>query len=88
MIKLDISNKHSKKYVAFALTVNNIEHIIASDTIIKLIKTMASNNYIFEDFYIFNRSGKLVDAYRYNNTISAETILKYGLVAPYEKISF
>jgi hypothetical protein len=30
MIKLDIANKHRKKYVAFALTPNNVEHIIDS----------------------------------------------------------
>ena len=88
MIKLDVSNKHKKKYVAFALSVNNVEHIIASDTLIKLMKTIASNNYIFEDFYIFNRSGKLVNAYQYSNKLTVETIMKYGLVIPYEEISF
>lgn len=88
MIKLDISNKHSKKYVAFALTVNNEEHIIAADTKLKLFRFLTSNNNVFEDFYIFNRAGKLVEAYEYSHKLSIDTIMNYELVVPYEKIKF
>lgn len=48
MIKLDIANKHRKKYIAFALTPNNVEHIIASDTKAKLMKFLFCNTSVFE----------------------------------------
>lgn len=88
MIKLDISNKHKRKYVAFALAVNNIEHIIASDTKLKLIKFLFGNHDIFDDFFIFGKQGELIEAYKYNNTISAETIMEGYISTPYEKIIF
>lgn len=82
MIKIDISNKHKKRFVAFGLSVNNIEHIIASDTKLKLMKFLVANNVIFEDFYIFNRCGRLVEALKYSRNIST------NLSIPYEKIQF
>lgn len=82
MIKIDLSNKHKRRFVAFGLSVNNIEHIVASDTKLKLMKFLVANNVIFEDFYIFNRCGRLVEALQYSRNIST------NLSIPYEKIQF
>lgn len=82
MIRIDLSNKHKRRFVAFGLSVNNIEHIVASDTKLKLMKFLVANNVIFEDFYIFNGRGCLVEALRYSRNIST------NLSIPYEKIQF
>ena len=87
MIKLDISNKHRKKYVAFAISANNIEHIIASDTKIKLLKFLSCNNNIFEDFYIFNQKGNLVEAYQYKQ-YSLSDLISEQMSSPYIQIQF
>jgi len=88
MIKLDIANKHRKKYVAFALTPNNVEHIIASDTKAKLMKFLFCNASVFEDFYIFDGRGRIVNAYEYNNNINIQNIVKYGITTPYVEVQF
>ena len=88
MIKLDIANKHRKKYVVFALTPNNVEHIIASDTKPKLMKFLFSNKSVFEDFFIFDGRGKLVGAYEYNTKVTVCNIIKYGMVTPYAEMKF
>ena len=82
MIRIDLSNKHKRRFVAFGLSVNNIEHIVASDTKLKLMKFLVANNVIFEDFYIFNGGGHLVEALQYSRNIST------NLSIPYEKIQF
>lgn len=87
MIKLDIANKHKRKFVAFAVSVNNIEHIVASDTKTKLLKFLFCNNNIFEDFYIFNQKGNLVDAYQYKQYSPLETISRQ-MSPPYVQIQF
>ena len=87
MIKLDISNKHRKKYVAFAISANNIEHIIASDTKTKLLKFLSYNNNIFEDFYIFNQKGNLVEAYQYKQ-YSLSDLISEQMSSPYIQIQF
>ena len=87
MIKLDISNKHRKKYVAFAISANNIEHIIASDTKTKLLKFLFCNNNIFEDFYIFNQKGNLVEAYQYKQ-YSLSDLISEQMSSPYIQIQF
>lgn len=66
MIIFDISNKHKRKYIAFAVAVNMEEHIIAGDTIGKLVRFFEENWYSFEDYYIFNRKGRLIQASIYN----------------------
>lgn len=83
MIKLDIANKHKRKFVAFAVSVNNIEHIVASDTKTKLLKFLFCNNNIFEDFYIFNQKGNLVSAYEYSPCNYFEQ-----MSSPYVQIQF
>lgn len=88
MIKIDISNKHKKRFVAFGLSINNIEHIIASDTKLKLMKFLVANNVIFEDFYIFNGCGRLVAAYTYNNTVNVKNTVNYDVVVPYTEMKF
>ena len=87
MIKLDIANKHRKKYVAFAISANNIEHIIASDTKTKLLKFLSCNNNIFEDFYIFNQKGNLVEAYQYKQ-YSLLDLTNEQMSSPYIQIQF
>lgn len=87
MIKLDISNKHRKKYVAFAISANNIDHIIASDTKTKLLKFLSCNNNIFEDFYIFNQKGNLVEAYKYKQ-YSLSDLTSEQMSSPYIQIQF
>ena len=87
MIKLDIANKHRKKYVAFAISANNIEHIIASDTKTKLLKFLSCNNNIFEDFYIFNQKGNLVEAYQYKQ-YSLSDLTNGQMSSPYIQIQF
>lgn len=87
MIKLDISNKHKRKFVAFAVSINNIKHIIASDTKTKLLKFLSCNHNIFEDFYIFNRKGNLVAAYEYKPSSLTE-IVKGQMSSPYVQIKF
>ena len=87
MIKLDISNKHRKKYVAFAISANNIEHIIASDTKTKLLRFLSCNNNIFEDFYIFNQKGNLVEAYQYKQ-YSLSDLTSEQMSSPYIQIQF
>jgi len=87
MIKLDIANKHRKKYVAFAISANNIEHIIASDTKTKLLKFLSCNNNIFEDFYIFNQKGNLVEAYQYKQ-YNLSDLTNEQMSSPYKQIKF
>lgn len=87
MIKLDIANKHRKKYVAFAISANNMEHIIASDTKTKLLKFLSCNNNIFEDFYIFNQKGNLVEAYQYKQ-YSLSDLINEQMSSPYIQIQF
>lgn len=87
MIKLDIANKHRKKYVAFAISANNMEHIIASDTKTKLLKFLSCNNNIFEDFYIFNQKGNLVEAYQYKQ-YSLSDLTNEQMSSPYIQIQF
>ena len=87
MIKLDIANKHRKKYVAFAISANNMEHIIASDTKTKLLKFLSCNNNIFEDFYIFNQKGNLVEAYQYKQ-YSLSNLTNEQMSSPYIQIQF
>ena len=68
---LDISNKHKRQYVAFGTTVINGQHIIAGDTLNRLYSFFEAHNYLYEDFCIFNREGKLVEAYKLNKKCTA-----------------
>ena len=84
LIILDISNKHKRRYVAFGTTVNDVDHIIASDNKGKLLCFLEDNRSVYENFSIFDRSGKLIEAYIFN---TGHTALNCTKTLPYIKIT-